>query len=1837
MTLSQITNPTPLFSDIVADRTEQKKPTLVCEDLVYAPLLEDNRLNLFPMDCEFDYPTTSPEDMVVVKNIVKEDSPLVEEDSFNDCIDDYWPRMTPISETREPEDWEEIERLAQDIPCIVHRQHRAEVKRNVKLWRKVEYQHACSRFSKYLNTAKELDDYHFERTRGLKRSYFTFPRRRYTPPTAEPQGLVEDWMFPTLKEAANGVTEVTASVTQLTDKIRSWCDAVPQSTPKALNYILFVLNQILMVKDHISPMIVFQLVISVFMYSGISLKDAIAKIQSFLTEYLSSSPTPMSQIHLTTLGSLYRGHPVQPPQPTPRTGTAAWKRGGVVAEAQMGLEILKPVIDGMADNASLVCGGIIMIITSVCSLPFCPTNIVAVMGKMKKVGDSATCVSSWIKSMITTIQDLYYKNIYGCSKAEYQLTELIPKFQSLTHDTYTLMAIPAEKFSSSKKLCEIVKAMYTEFQEMSGTIARKGGLLSNEVKYAFYAVERKFLPLYELAKASPLFSNISRATPMSAFFYGRPGVGKSNLVNMLAATCARRLYPNRQFSGENSVMWSRRVENEFHDGYAHQPFVQFDDCLQAVDSKVKPNPEFREIIYMINDAPYQLHMSDIKEKKGTFFDSEHVIASSNRKIPTAVSIEDVGAFTRRFNFAVEVKVSPQYGKLHQPPQGPPYYMVDETKVKSALDMDIYELHYYNLSDGSPVLENGQPKVHTFAQFVDDYCVYYDQRKQKRVNQRKAIYDQLNITITEDVDVTLKGSYATPQIGVEDLEPDLAEGTLPADILAMLDNAEPLALFCTNMVQGKTREAGLATMDKPSSRFAEVVDEMSVTEYGDPKDLDDENDDTHFDDRVRESSFTKSVEEKFSRIVASSSNLFMKCWKKMTTSYNTVATVINSSAKWVFAAACAIGALLASIYFLRPRTCMLSGKPEGSTNIFTKICRDACVTCDYLKATIGGSIRFKTGMDSRIQLGTWNLRASEILARNNREWLACSAYWARFLQDVSTTRDFEEDGIVYEHAHVQAARGARMRGRRAGGQVAQAESYGRPTSKVAQFEAYGRTTAAAARCEGYGRTARDVAEVQAGSNFDFNSISAASEQYVRILFRNTFTIILNGARTSGLFLTGRTILCNYHVWAKVVRTGSFELQNPGQDETTRVHAKECRWERVNRGGSYEQDLVVVELPRHIPMRPDILSKVISAPNQAIVEDAGATLVGFNRVAGLETLTERPLDALEIIDVQVQDEDFSHTIRRGYGYTAMTRRGDCGSLLFTHSTKCDGKLIGFHSAGNPKIGAGYSEALERASLQAAIKKLAVKTCLPVVGETQGMTRLHEWYDLGDVIHHGDSEFVPHQATRHEHKQSILSGVLAEPKAKLAHLKPVVVDGKRVDPLKKGLAKVANTPQRLSEKLLKLAVTDVKRTLKGTLYRPMNGVVSYETAIEGISGDQYIGPVKRSTSPGEPWKSLKKTTLPGKKEWLNVIKDGKVTDEYRVDEPTLKRAVMERIENARQGKRTPALYTASLKDERRPKEKVDAVKTRVFAAAPQDFVLAVRMYFVDFVATMMDCRINDEVAVGIDHRTEWPTLVNYLQGYGNNNVAGDFSNFDGSLLSEVMWEICDIINAWYADGEENALIREILFEDIASAYVNCRGHVVQWTHSQPSGNPLTVIVNSMFQMIMFRYVYLQLKAEEGLPLSCDFRRNVRMVTYGDDGVLSVRAGITSWFNQTTITKAFASVGLTYTDEAKTGALHTTRPLSELSFLKRSFVQTEGIWMGALDKDVIYEMCLWTRPSFEKLQTEENCSEALKEATAHGVEFYEEFKAELETANEATGCTLNFLDYTYDEMMEELYGDYF
>jgi len=48
-----------------------------------------------------------------------------------------------------------------------------------------------------------------------------------------------------------------------------------------------------------------------------------------------------------------------------------------------------------------------------------------------------------------------------------------------------------------------------------------------------------------------------------------------------------------------------------------------------------------------------------------------------------------------------------------------------------------------------------------------------------------------------------------------------------------------------------------------------------------------------------------------------------------------------------------------------------------------------------------------------------------------------------------------------------------------------------------------------------------------------------------------------------------------------------------------------------------------------------------------------------------------------------------------------------------------------------------------------------------------------------------------------------------------------------------------------------------------------------------------------------------------------------------------------------------------------------------------------------------------------------------------------------------------------------------------------VIRKTHSQPSGNPLTVIINSLFNGIVMRIAYMLLKREQGLPATCDYRK--------------------------------------------------------------------------------------------------------------------------------------------------------
>jgi len=230
------------------------------------------------------------------------------------------------------------------------------------------------------------------------------------------------------------------------------------------------------------------------------------------------------------------------------------------------------------------------------------------------------------------------------------------------------------------------------------------------------------------------------------------------------------------------------------------------------------------------------------------------------------------------------------------------------------------------------------------------------------------------------------------------------------------------------------------------------------------------------------------------------------------------------------------------------------------------------------------------------------------------------------------------------------------------------------------------------------------------------------------------------------------------------------------------------------------------------------------------------------------------------------------------------------------------------------------------------------------------------------------------------------------------------------------------------------------------------------------------------------------------------------------------------------------------------------------------------------------------------DWHRIAERMQSKGKKVIAGDFSNFDGTLVSEFLWAILDIINQFYDDGEENALIREVLWCEIVNSVHVFGNSVYIWTHSQPSGCPLTAIINSIYNSLSMRYVWMLVVPQELKNMQA-FRRYVAMIAYGDDNIVNISDHVIEIFNQVTIAAGYATFGMTYTDEAKSGELVPYRSLNDISFLKRTFLrEASGLHRAPLCLETVLEMTNWIRGDLDREEkTRENIETAAFELSLH------------------------------------------
>lgn len=591
---------------------------------------------------------------------------------------------------------------------------------------------------------------------------------------------------------------------------------------------------------------------------------------------------------------------------------------------------------------------------------------------------------------------------------------------------------------------------------------------------------------------------------------------------------------------------------------------------------------------------------------------------------------------------------------------------------------------------------------------------------------------------------------------------------------------------------------------------------------------------------------------------------------------------------------------------------------------------------------------------------------------------------------------------------------------------------------------------------------------------------------------------------------------------------------------------------------------------------------------------------------------PVDNTIDIDLDVEKGVF-FSQRSYYTYRVATVEGDCGSLIGIFSKRMTRKLIGMHIAGDEE-GIAYACPWTFERISIGIAKLE-KIHGPVAQMEYSVdsmvdVSLAPKMPQGGFVPVGKSSIRLGQAVKTTLLKSRIYGLLRPATMAPAILKTTRINGEFVDPMMNGLKKCGITPTLLNVDDLAACANDVARLIRANYcernVEQYRRVLTYHEAVQGAN-DDYMTSVNRLTSPGIPYSQMR-DGKPGKTKWLGSNEE---FDFVSKDSIKMQQDVANLIDDCRNGIIRGVYCADTLKDEKRDLEKVAVGKTRVFSACPVHFVLAFRQYFLGFSAWCMHNRIDNEIAVGTNqYSLDWHKIALRLQKKGKAVIAGDFSNFDGSLNAQILWSILDIVNEWYDDGDENAKIRLSLWSHVVHSTHIFEDNVYMWTHSQPSGNPFTVIINSIYNSIVMRMAWRIVMKEHGKSGMDQFHKYVSMISYGDDNGLNIANAVVDLFNQQTIADALATIAHTYTDEGKTGEIVKFRTLSEINFLKRGFVYSEELqrFVAPLEERVIYEMLNWTRNTIdpdEILMT--NVETAAREMALHGSSKFNNFCKEI------------------------------
>jgi len=381
----------------------------------------------------------------------------------------------------------------------------------------------------------------------------------------------------------------------------------------------------------------------------------------------------------------------------------------------------------------------------------------------------------------------------------------------------------------------------------------------------------------------------------------------------------------------------------------------------------------------------------------------------------------------------------------------------------------------------------------------------------------------------------------------------------------------------------------------------------------------------------------------------------------------------------------------------------------------------------------------------------------------------------------------------------------------------------------------------------------------------------------------------------------------------------------------------------------------------------------------------------------------------------------------------------------------------------------------------------------------------------------------------------------------------------------------------------------------------VLDDNTAINGAPGVMFINKMERNTSAGFPWGR-------GKSHYLEELTP---FDDY-TNPVTVTKEIFDRVDkiitNYQKGLRNMTIYSGCTKDEPVTFAKAEAKKTRIFTAMPMDALLVVRKYLLTFNRLMQKNNVAFECGIGVNtFSQDWDKFHRFLTKHGDQHmIAGDYSKFDKRMPPVVILAAFDIIKklcklAGYS--EEDLKVISGIAEDTAFPLLNFRGDIVEMFGTNPSGHPLTVNINSLVNSIYVRYCYAKLSPHGDVS---KFQEDVALLTYGDDNAMGVSPRA-PWFNHTAMQKTLADVDIQYTMADKDAETVPYIPISQVSFLKRTWVWDEdlGAFQSPIEYDTICKqlhVCVRSKSVTLEEQTLDMVKSVGEEYFRYGKEIFEE-----------------------------------